>query len=70
MEAATGFEPVIRALQARALPLGYAAEHPFLYESSRIASSEPGLRGDTRDRIPAFPDPQHPGSLSQLEVLQ
>ena len=25
MEAATGFEPVIRALQARALPLGYAA---------------------------------------------
>ena len=25
LEAATGFEPVIRALQARALPLGYAA---------------------------------------------
>jgi hypothetical protein len=28
MEAATGFEPVIRALQARALPLGYAAVPP------------------------------------------
>ena len=28
MEAATGFEPVIRALQARALPLGYAAFWP------------------------------------------
>ena len=26
MEAAIGFEPMIRALQARALPLGYAAE--------------------------------------------
>ncbi len=25
MEAATGFEPVIRVLQTRALPLGYAA---------------------------------------------
>ena len=30
MEAATGFEPVIRALQARALPLGYAAQTPDL----------------------------------------
>jgi hypothetical protein len=28
LEAATGFEPVIRALQARALPLGYAAATP------------------------------------------
>jgi hypothetical protein len=28
LEAATGFEPVIRALQARALPLGYAAFWP------------------------------------------
>ena len=25
MEAATGFEPVVRVLQTRALPLGYAA---------------------------------------------
>ncbi len=28
MEAAAGFEPAIRALQARALPLGYAAIRP------------------------------------------
>ncbi len=27
MEAAIGFEPMIRALQARALPLGYAARN-------------------------------------------
>ncbi len=39
MEAATGFEPVIRALQARALPLGYAAEPLILYVRPGAASS-------------------------------
>ena len=27
MEAATGFEPVVKVLQTSALPLGYAAEY-------------------------------------------
>ena len=39
MEAATGFEPVIRALQARALPLGYAASGLCLYGTTGPASS-------------------------------
>ena len=38
MEAATGFEPVIKVLQTRALPLGYAA---------KISGAEDGVR--TRD---------------------
>jgi hypothetical protein len=39
MEAATGFEPVIRVLQTRALPLGYAA--------NKFNGAEDGIR--TRD---------------------
>ena len=40
MEAATGFEPVIKVLQTSALPLGYAA-------SQKINGAEDGIR--TRD---------------------
>jgi hypothetical protein len=38
MEAATGFEPVVKVLQTSALPLGYAA---------KIIGAEDGIR--TRD---------------------
>ncbi len=48
VEAATGFEPVIRALQARALPLGYAATALLIGESrellNRRRDPEPGSR--------------------------
>ena len=42
MEAATGIEPVVRVLQTRALPLGYAASITIY-----INGAEDGIR--TRD---------------------
>ena len=46
MEAATGFEPVIKVLQTSALPLGYAAIYSRLNNFIKIGA-EDGIR--TRD---------------------
>ena len=48
MEAAIGFEPMIRALQARALPLGYAARLPL--ELRERSLQERGITAMRHDR--------------------
>ncbi len=55
MEAPPGFEPGIRALQARALPLGYGAVGGFrtatrhsLYGRQPAASSQPVQTGSSK----------------------
>jgi|SRR6476469_3114625 hypothetical protein len=48
MEAATGFEPVIRVLQTHALPLGYAAAfraHVYACAESRVSVTGNSPRG-------------------------
>ncbi len=51
VEAATGFEPVIRALQARALPLGYAAIlDTFLALSGIVIHPRANARGNAHKR--------------------
>ncbi len=47
MEAATGFEPVIKVLQTSALPLGYAAIYSRLNKFIKI-----GAEDEVRTRDP------------------
>ncbi len=43
-KAATGFEPVIKALQAHALPLGYAAEGRGGYHAPKLGVNQKMVR--------------------------
>ena len=43
MEAATGFEPVIKVLQTSALPLGYAAIFNLIGAEDGIRTRDPNL---------------------------
>ena len=49
-EASPGFEPGIRVLQTRALPLGYDAEKAFLIQSRDVFTTSPDQKAEDEIR--------------------
>ena len=66
LEAATGFEPVIRVLQTRALPLGYAAK-----KKSGKRDSDPRHSAWEADALPTelFPHTKVPTRLDSVQNI-
>ena len=52
MEATTGFEPVVKALQASALPLGHVAIKNDHTQRLRVVGFDDGADNGTRTRDP------------------
>ena len=57
VEATTGIEPVIKALQASALPLGHVASHARLGEKSRLGKPAPYIQWSGRRGSNPRPQP-------------